>query len=95
MKSALDFLKELEYFHFGEISFHRNDSEDKVAKYSVTAEVHFEYTDYWDKDEEIFCNARNMRALRKRFKQNITTIGGKGKVVELQKKQEEEATNKR
>ena len=43
MKSALDFVKELEYFHFGEISFHRNDSEDKVANYFAVAGVHFEY----------------------------------------------------
>ena len=51
MKSALEFVKELEYFHFGEISFHRNDSEDKVANYCTVAGVHFEYTNFWDKDE--------------------------------------------
>ena len=43
VKSASDFVKELEYFHFGEISFHRNDSEDKVANYCAAAWVHFEY----------------------------------------------------
>ena len=36
-----------------------------------------------------------MIALRRRFKQKITTVGGKGKVAEQQKKQEEEATKKR
>ena len=36
-----------------------------------------------------------MTTLRKRFKEKITTVGGKGKVVEQQKKQEEEAAKKR
>ena len=54
VKSPLEFVKELEYFHFGEIIFHRNDSEDKFANYCVATGVHFEYADYWDKDEEIF-----------------------------------------
>ena len=54
VKSAPNFVKELEYFHFGEIIFHRNDSKDKVANYYAVVGVHFEYTDYWDKDEEIF-----------------------------------------
>ena len=88
-------MKELEYFHFGEMSFHRNDSEDKVANYCTVAEVHFEYTKFWDKDEEIFRNARNMTALRRRFKQKITMVDGKGKDIVQQKKQEEEASKKR
>ena len=73
VKSAPDFVKELEYFHFGEISFHRNDLEDKVANYCVAIGVHFEYTNYWDKNEEIFCKAQNMTALRKILKQPITS----------------------
>ena len=36
-----------------------------------------------------------MTALRRRFKQKITTVGGKGKVVEKHKKQEGEAAKKR
>ena len=79
VKKAAEFVKELEYFHFGEINFHRNDSENKVADYCKEAGVHFEYTDFWDKDEETFHNAKNMTALRKSFKQKITTVGGKGK----------------
>ena len=51
VKSVPDFVKELEYFHFGEMSFHINDSEDKVANYCVAVGVHFEYTNYWDKEE--------------------------------------------
>ena len=54
VKSAPNFVKELEYFHFGEISFHRNYFEYKVANYCATAGVHFEYANYWDKYEEIF-----------------------------------------
>ena len=81
VKSAPEFVKELEYFKFGETSFHRNDSEDKVVNYCVVVGVHFEYVDYWDKDEEIFRNARNITALRKRFKRTIMTVGGKGKAI--------------
>ena len=47
--------------------------------------MHFEYTKFWDKDDEIFQNVQNMTALRRRFKQNITTVGGKGKVAEQHK----------
>ena len=89
VKSAPKFVKELEYFRFGEISFHRNDSKNKVANYCAAAGVHFEYTYYWDKDEEIFHNACNMTALKRIFNQNITTVGVKGsssKAVEQQKK---------
>ena len=78
VKSAPKFVKELEYFLFGEKNFHRNDSKNKIANYCSSIEVHFEYTNYWDKDEEIFHNAFNMRALGRRFKKKIKTVGGKG-----------------
>ena len=60
---------------------HRNDFEDKIDNYCVVVGVHFEYVDYWDKDEEIFINECNIIALRKIFKKNTTTIGGKGKAI--------------
>ena len=88
-------MKELEYFHFGEMSFNRNDYENKLYDYCTVAWVHFEYVEFWDKDEEVFQNAQNMTSLRRRFKQKITTVGGKGKVIEQQKKHEEEAAKKR
>ena len=81
VKNAAEFVKEVEYFHFGEMNFHRNDSQNKVANYCKEVGVHFEYIDFWDKDEETFRNAKNMTALRKRFKQKIATVGGKGKVA--------------
>ena len=87
VKNEIEFVKELEYFHFGEMNFHRNNSEDKVVDYCTAARVHFEYIDFWDKDEEVFWNAQNMTALRRRFKQKITTIGGKGKATEKHKTQ--------
>ena len=74
-------MKELEHFHFGEMKFHRNDSQNKVAEHCKEANVHFEYTNFSDKDEEIFGNAKNMAALKKRFKQKITIVGGKGKTA--------------
>ena len=42
IKNASKFLKELEYFHFGEMNFHRNDSKGKVVDYCTEARVHFE-----------------------------------------------------
>ena len=95
VKNAAEFVKELEYFHFGEINFHRNDYENKVVDYCKEAGVHFEYTDFCDKDEETLHNAKTIRALMKRFKQKITTVGGKGKAVEKDKKLEEEDAKKR
>ena len=82
VKNAAEFVKELEYFHFGEMNFHKNESMGKVAEYCTEVGVHFEYTNLWDKDKETFRNARNMIALRKRFKQKITIVGGKGKAAE-------------
>ena len=69
--------------------FHINDSEDKVDDYCTIAGVHFEYTYFQDKDEEVFRNAQNMTALRRRFKQKINIVGGKGKVAEKLKRKEE------
>ena len=94
VKSAPEFVKEIEYFHFGEKSFHRNDLENKVENYCATIGVHFEYTNYWDKDEEIFHNSCSIATLRRRFKQKIEIVGGKGrssKDAEQQKKEEEDA----
>ena len=46
VKTATEFVKELEYFHFGEIIFHRNDAEKIVVDYCTTAGAHFEYTNF-------------------------------------------------
>ena len=75
------------------MNFHRDESQNKVAERCKEANVHFEYTNFWDKDEEIFRNAKNMTALKKRFKQKITIVGGKGKTA--QKTVEEAEARKR
>ena len=77
------------------MNFHRNDSQNKVADYCKEATIHFEYTDFWDKDEETFKNAKNKTSLKKRLKQKITTMGGKGKSSEKAKKLEEEEVKNR
>ena len=46
VKTVTKFMKELEYFHFGEIIYHRNDSKKKVAEYCTEVGVHFEYADF-------------------------------------------------
>ena len=43
VKSAPEFVKELEYFHFGEKKIHRNDLPHKIVNYYVSVWVHFEY----------------------------------------------------
>ena len=95
VKQAAKFFKELEYFRFGEMNFHRNDSHNKVADYCQEAGIQFEYTDFWDKDEETFRNAKSIITLKKRFKKKITTMGGKGKTSEKAKKLEDEEVKKR
>ena len=60
-----------------------------MAEHCKEANVHFEYTRHWDKDESIFRNAENMTTLKRRFKKNITTKGGKGQ-AEQNKVNEEE-----
>ena len=66
VKKDDEFLQELEQFHFGEMNFHTNDSQNKVVEHCKEANVHFEYTNHWDKDEETFRNAKNMTKLKRR-----------------------------
>ena len=97
VKSVPYFVKNLENFHFGEKSFHRNDSKGKVAAHCEFVKVNFEYSDHWDKDKEIFRNACNITALNKWFRQKITTTGGKGKnnsTTEQQQLKEESSRKK-
>ena len=50
VKQTVEFVQELEHFHFGEMNFHRNDPRNKVADHCKEASIHFEYTNFWDKD---------------------------------------------
>ena len=96
VKSAPEFVKELEIIHFGEKSFHRNDSQGKVAAHHALLRVNFEYTNHIDKDEEVYRNIFNMNALNKRRRRKITLFGGKESSSgnPEQKGQEEEAARK-
>ena len=91
VKKADEFVEELERFHFGEMRYHRNDSQGKVADHCKENNVHFEYTHHWDREESVFRNAQNMTALRRRLNKNISTKGGKG---DEQAKAKEEANRK-
>ena len=51
LKGADDFVKELETFYFGENSFSRNDSRGKVVEHCMAVKIHFEYVDFFNKDE--------------------------------------------
>ena len=57
VKIADEFVEELGKFHFGEINFRRNDSRNKVAEHCREANVNFEYTSHWDREESIFRSA--------------------------------------
>ena len=78
VKSALDFVKLIENFHFGEKNFHINSAWDKVSKYCASVGVHFEYFDHFDKDEKVYWNACNMTFMNKSFNKKITITRGKG-----------------
>ena len=75
---ALEFVKELEKFHFREKRFHRNDSQGKVATHRALLKVNFEYTNHVYKEEEVYQNICCMKALNKRIKNKTTTTGVKG-----------------
>ena len=75
------------------MSFYINDSQKNVVENCKEANVHFEYVNFWDKDGEIFRNARNKAALKRRFRQKITIKGDKGQTA--QNKAEEEEAKKR
>ena len=96
VKSTHEFVKELEIFHFGENSFHRNDSKGKVAAYKAALKVNFQYTDYVDKDEEKYRNVCSMTTLNMWLKGNISTYGVKGSINNNPepKEQDEEAARK-
>ena len=78
VKQAAKFIEELGKFHFGEMTFRRNDTHSKVAEHCRKHKLYFEYSHHYDKDESVYRNAPNMAALRKRFKPKNPTKGGKG-----------------
>ena len=98
VKSVADFIKEMVIFQFGEISFHRNDSQGKVEAHKVN----FEYADYIDKEEKVFRNVYSMASLSKRLKGKA--FGAKGSSInnlkldegdeEYVKKSHEESTRR-
>ena len=55
-----------------------NDSRGNVAAHYAPVKEKFEYSNYSDRDEEIFKNACNMTALNKRLKKKSIIAGGKG-----------------
>ena len=76
VKGAPDFVKELENFHFREKRFHQNDSQGKVAAHKATHKVNFEYTDYVDKEEQVYKNVYSMASMSKRLKGNTSGVKG-------------------
>ena len=69
VKGAEYFMKDLEVFHFGAKSFARNDCRKKAVEHCAMVKIHFEYADFFNKDEEVFRRANNMTELNKCFAQ--------------------------
>ena len=76
VKNAPELIKELDIFHFGEKSFHRNDSQGKVAAHKDARKVNFEYTEYIDKEEQVFRNVYSMAVVSKRLKRKASGVKG-------------------
>ena len=85
VKGASEFVKYLDKFRFGEKSFRRNDTDGKVAEHCKFVGVRYEYTHYFDKDEEVYGNASNMTALSKHFKKKGSTSRGKYGSTKIEK----------
>ena len=68
----------MENFHFGEYGFHRNDSQGKFAAYKESLKVNFNYTDYMDKEEEMYRNIYNITSLKNKLKLKTLVAGDKG-----------------
>ena len=54
---------------------------DKVANHSVFVRVRYEFSHYFDKDEDTYRKAYNMTSLSKCFKKKISTSGGKARNI--------------
>ena len=90
LNGAPDFVKELENFHFREKSFHQNDSQGKVAAHKVN----FEYTDYVDKEEQVYKNVYSMASLSKSLKRKTSGVKGSSSSNPKSNEPEEEAAKK-
>ena len=78
MKQAAEFIEELGKFHFGEMTFRRNDTHGRMVEHCKKHKVFYEYTHHFDRDESVFRSAPNTTALSRRFKSKNPTKGGKG-----------------
>ena len=94
VKSDPDFVKELEIFHFGEKSFHRNHSQGKVATHKAAHKVNFEYIDYIDKEEQLFRNVYSKAVVSKQLKRNASGVKGSSSNNPKPDEGEEEAAKK-
>ena len=95
VKQATEFTEELGKFHFGEMTFKRNDTHERMAEHCRKHKVFYEYTHHFDNDESVFRRAPNMTALNKRFKPKHSTKGGKGSEQEKAEQAQAEEIAKR
>ena len=58
------------------MSFHINDSQGKVAAHKATHKVNYEYSDYVDKEEQVYRNVYGMASLSKSLKRKAPGVKG-------------------
>ena len=83
----------METFHFGEKFFQRNNSIGNAAEHCATVKIHFEYLDFFNRDEEVFRRANNLTELGRHFLKKSSASGSKDSItiveMKLQKLKEE------
>ena len=94
VKSASDFVKELGIFHFGEVNFHRNDSQGKVEAHKATHKVNYEYSYYVDKEEQVYRNIYSVASLSKSSKRKAPGVKGSNSHNPKPNDKEKEAARK-
>ena len=95
VKQAAEFIEELGKFHFGEMTFRRNDTHGRMAEHCKKHKVFYEYTHHFDRDEYVFRSAPNMTALSRIFKPKHPTKGGKGREQDKAEQAKAEEVTKR
>ena len=87
-------LKNCKIFYFGEVSFHRNDSQGKVAAHKANHKVNYQYLDYVEKEEQVYRNIYRMASLSKSLKRKAPRVKGRSSNNPKPNDKEEEAARK-
>ena len=76
------------------MSFHINDSQGKVSAHKATHKVNYEYSDYVDKEEQVYIKIYSMASLSKSLKRKALGVKGSSNNNPKPNDKEEEAARK-